>query len=147
MAVLALTTSDLWPGEDWNFVFGQASPTDRVGVWSLARYGDADGSEEDYRKFRQRMFRVALHETGHMLGILHCTAYECCLNGANHLAEMDSRPLYVCPEDAAKIWWACSADPAARYARLLEFATQHGLTAEAAYWREALDRVKPIEPE
>ena len=25
VAVLALTTSDLWPGEGWNFVFGQAS--------------------------------------------------------------------------------------------------------------------------
>ena len=33
---IALTTSDLWPGEGWNFVFGQASLTERVGVWSIA---------------------------------------------------------------------------------------------------------------
>ena len=29
---LAFTTSDLWPGEGWNFVFGQASLSERVGV-------------------------------------------------------------------------------------------------------------------
>ena len=33
VAVLALTASDLWPGEGWNFVFGQADLHDRVGVW------------------------------------------------------------------------------------------------------------------
>ena len=36
-AYIALTTSDLWPGEGWNFVFGQASLSERVGVWSIAR--------------------------------------------------------------------------------------------------------------
>ena len=35
-AYIALTTSDLWPGEGWNFVFGQASLSERVGVWSIA---------------------------------------------------------------------------------------------------------------
>ncbi len=38
--MLALTTSDLWPGEGWNFVFGQASLSERVGVWSLHRLGN-----------------------------------------------------------------------------------------------------------
>jgi archaemetzincin len=144
VAVLALTTSDLWPGEDWNFVFGQASLTDRVGVWSLARYGDPDAGDDEYRLFRQRMFKVALHEAGHMLGIAHCTAYECLMNGSNHLAEMDSRPLYLCPQDAPKVWWSCSADPARRYARLIEFAEQQDLTAEATYWRTALERLKVV---
>ena len=40
VAVLALTHEDLWPGMGWNFVFGQASLGDRVGVWSTARMGD-----------------------------------------------------------------------------------------------------------
>ena len=122
MAVLALTTSDLWPGEDLELRLRPGQPTDRVGVWSLARYGDADGSEEDYRLFRQRMFKVALHETGHMLGIRHCTAYECCMNGTNHLAEMDSRPLYLCPQDAPRSGGPAPPIPH-RYARLIEFAT------------------------
>ena len=42
VAVLALTTSDLWPGKGWNFVFGQASLSGGVGVWSLHRLGDPE---------------------------------------------------------------------------------------------------------
>jgi len=51
-AMLALTTSDLWPGEGWNFVFGQASLRDRVGVWSIYRNGDPAESEEAFRLAR-----------------------------------------------------------------------------------------------
>ena len=39
-AFVAFTSSDLWPGEGWNFVFGQASMDDRIGVWSTYRNGD-----------------------------------------------------------------------------------------------------------
>ena len=74
VAVLALTTSDLWPGEGWNFVFGQASLEARVGVWSLARFGDP---EKDYAQTLRRTLATATHETGHMLGIPHCIAFEC----------------------------------------------------------------------
>ena len=35
---LGITMSDLYPDEDWNFVFGQASFDKRVGVYSLVRY-------------------------------------------------------------------------------------------------------------
>jgi archaemetzincin len=30
---------DLYPEPSWNFVFGQASLNERVGVYSFARYG------------------------------------------------------------------------------------------------------------
>ncbi|MHC5033690.1 MAG: zinc metalloprotease [Planctomycetota bacterium] len=46
---IAFTASDLWPGPGWNFVFGQASLTDGVGVWSIARNGDPDESDEAFR--------------------------------------------------------------------------------------------------
>jgi len=42
-ASIAFTTSDLWPGRGWNFVFGQASLRRRVGVWSIYRNGDPNG--------------------------------------------------------------------------------------------------------
>jgi archaemetzincin len=142
VAVLGLTTSDLWPGEGWNFVFGQASLSDRVGVWSLYRYGNPDGSKVEALRFRRRMFKVAMHETGHMLGIAHCTAYECAMNGSNHLAEMDSRPFYFCPECVQKIWWACHANPIKRYESLAEFAKKHGLDAEARFWQKSADRLR-----
>ena len=48
-ATIAFTASDLWPGEGWNFVFGQASSNDRVGVWSISRNGDPDAGEAEFR--------------------------------------------------------------------------------------------------
>lgn len=141
VALLALTTSDLWPGKGWNFVFGQASLRERVGLWSLYRYGNPQGSAEERQQFRRRVFKVAIHETGHMLGIKHCIAYECLMNGSNHLAEMDARPMWFCPKDARKVWWACKADPLKRYRSLAEFAEKHSLNDEAKFWRESLDQL------
>jgi archaemetzincin len=39
--LIGLTALDLYPQDDWNFVFGQASLSERVGVFSFARYDDA----------------------------------------------------------------------------------------------------------
>ena len=107
VAVLAITNEDLWPGEGWNFVFGQASLAERVGVWSTARMGDP---VKEAKIFLRRVLQVADHETGHMFGIKHCTAYECCMNGSNHQAESDQTPLVFCVECDAKLWWACGLD-------------------------------------
>jgi archaemetzincin len=139
VAVIALTAEDLWPGEGWNFVFGQASPSERVGVWSLHRQGDP---ETEYTTCLLRTLKTATHEAGHMFGIMHCTPYECCMNGSNHRAEADSRPLAFCPEDEMKVWWACREDPAKRYARLIEFADAHGLVAQARFWRASLAAIR-----
>jgi archaemetzincin len=142
VALLGLTTADLWPGRDWNFVFGQASLSERVGVWSLARYGRLDGTDDEARQFRRRLFKVAVHETGHMFGIAHCTAYECGMNGSNHLEEMDNRPFSLCPECVQKVWWACRADPLKRYEALADFGKRHGLETEAAFWQKSADRLR-----
>lgn len=142
VAVLGMTTSDLWPGKGWNFVFGQASLSDRVGVWSQARYGNLEGSPEEAKLARKRTLKVALHETGHMLGIAHCTAYECLMNGSNHLGEADSRPLWLCPECVQKIWRACDADPIKRYEALIEFGKQHDLKAEVEFWQKSVQRLR-----
>ena len=34
----AITMTDLYPKDSWNFVFGQARLYQRVGIYSLARY-------------------------------------------------------------------------------------------------------------
>jgi archaemetzincin len=135
VAVLALTTSDLWPGAGWNFVFGEATLSERVGVWSLYRQGNphADGTT-----YLCRTLKTAVHETGHMLGVWHCTAYECGMNGANHLPEVDAQPFWFCPEDEMKIWWGCRVDPEGRYERLAAFAAAYGLDREARFWKESL---------
>ena len=135
VAVIALTPSDLWPGQGWNFVFGQASLTDRVGVWSLARNGDP---AEDYPLVLRRTLKTAVHETGHMLGIRHCIAYQCGMNGSNNLEESDRTPLWFCPECEQKVWWACDGvDPPARYEALARFARKRNLTEAAKFWEKS----------
>lgn len=130
-AVLAITPSDLWPGEGWNFVFGQASLGERVGVWSTSRFGDPVKEPATYLR---RVLQVAIHETGHMFGIKHCIAYECCMNGSNSLEESDRAPLVYCPECDPKLWWACKLDPATRAKSLADFAKRHALERDAELW-------------
>ncbi len=119
-AVLGLTAVDLWPGMGWNFVFGQASLSERTGVWSMARNGDPAGDELERKLFLRRTLKTAAHETGHMLGILHCKLYECGMNGSNNRQESDRQPLEFCPECQAKVYWTCNAAPNKRLSELFD---------------------------
>jgi archaemetzincin len=120
-AFICFTNIDLYPDDGWNFVFGQASLENRVGVWSLSRFGNPDKSAEDFNKFLARTLKVAMHETGHMFSMRHCAKYECLMSGTNHLGETDRRPLDACPECMAKIAWAMNYEPAERYRNLAAF--------------------------
>ncbi|TWU33356.1 archaemetzincin [Novipirellula artificiosorum] len=137
-AYIAFTTTDLWPGRGWNFVFGQASLRDRVGVWSMYRNGDPSNSKADYLLCLRRTLRIATHETGHMFSLAHCIAYQCNMCGANHLQESDRLPLYLCPECHAKIAWAMGVDPIERYTQLSQFCKQHEMGWESAYYDQAI---------
>lgn len=142
-ALIAFTSSDLFPDETLNFVFGQASLGERVGVWSLYRLGRPDASEAAFKLTLLRTLKIAAHETGHMFSVRHCTKYECVMNGTNHLAESDRHPLDACPECMAKLCWAAGADPRERYARLAEFCAEHGLEDERRFFeasRRALEK-------
>jgi len=141
-AYIAFTASDLWPGEGWNFVFGQASLRFRVGVWSIYRNGDLEAGEDQFRLCLLRTIKTATHETGHMFSMRHCIAYECNMCGSNHRAESDRRPAYLCPECVAKLLWATGADPAERYSNLAEFCKKHGLKDEETYYRKAIEALK-----
>ena len=137
VAFLAFTASDLWPGKGWNFVFGQASLRERVGVWSIYRNGDPDESDAAFRLCLRRTLKTAVHETGHMFTMKHCTLYECGMCGSNHREESDRRPLWFCPECVAKVWWATGADPVKRYEQLAEFCDENGLDTEAVFCRRS----------
>jgi archaemetzincin len=136
VAFIAFTTSDLWPGEGWNFVFGQASLRDRVGVWSIARNGDP---EKEFALCLLRTLKTATHETGHMFSMYHCTLYECNMCGSNHRAESDRRPLALCSECVAKLWWITGADPVERYRKLAGFCKEQGLAPEREFYEKCME--------
>jgi archaemetzincin len=137
-AYLALTPSDLWPGRGWNFVFGQASLRERVGVWSLYRNGDPGGRPAESRLCLLRTLKTATHETGHMFSMFHCTAYECGMCGSNSRPESDRRPVWFCPECVAKVCWATGADALERYRRLAAFCDENGLEAERVHYERSI---------
>ena len=138
VALIAFTTSDLYPDDQWNFVFGQASLKNRVGVWSLFRNGDP---EIEFATCLQRTLKTATHETGHMFSIQHCIAYDCNMCGSNSLQESDRRPLYLCPECLPKIWWSTKAKPVERFNRLAKFCAQHGLEKYGQFYEECSKRL------
>lgn len=133
----ALTASDLWPGPGWNFVFGQASLQDRVGVWSISRNGNPARNDDEYRLCVRRTLKTAGHELGHMFTIEHCTAYECNMCGSNNRDEADRRPLAFCPECAAKIWWATQSQPHEHFRKLAEFCEKHGLAEASRFYKDS----------
>lgn len=136
-ATIAFTSSDLWPGEGWNFVFGYASFRKRVGVWSLYRFGNPDADADAFRNCLLRTLKVATHETGHMFSIQHCIKYECNMQGSNSLPESDSQPLHLCPECHAKVIHATGGNPLARFDKLLQFCQTHRLQDELNYLKNA----------
>lgn len=154
-ALIALTGIDLYPEDSWNFVFGQASLRERVGVYSLARYqpgfdGDDDPDSDGtpgvapvYTRqvVLRRALKVMSHELGHMFGIEHCVYFECVMNGSNSLPETDDQPMHLCPVDLRKVLHATRATPVERYRNLARFYGRHGLAEERAFVESRLQVV------
>lgn len=142
--LLGITLQDLYPDPSWNFVFGEASLRDRVGVYSFARYDPqfyGDKTADRSHVMLRRSCKVLAHETSHMFGIAHCIYFHCLMNGSNHLAESDARPMHLCPVDLHKLYDSVRFDPVARYAHLRDFCRSNGFTDEAAWIESQLARV------
>ena len=143
--MLAVTMEDLYPQESWNFVFGQASLRERVGVFSFARYDPAffgeERNAETGKVVLKRSCKVLVHETGHMFGIRHCIHFECIMNGSNHLGESDAKPMHLCPACLRKLHQSKRFDPAGRYAVLRKLYKQFGFDDEAAWVQTRIDTI------
>ena len=138
-ALIAFTAIDLYPEPSWNFVFGQASLSRRVGVWSMARNGNP---KRNYKLVLERTIGTATHETGHMFSMHHCTAYLCNLCGSNSMAESDRHPVQVCAECLPKLLFATRADPIKRFESLIEFCDEHQLEDSGTRYRALLEATK-----
>uniref|UniRef100_A0A8C5G9J6 Archaemetzincin-2 n=1 Tax=Gouania willdenowi TaxID=441366 RepID=A0A8C5G9J6_GOUWI len=145
--IIGITMIDLYPKDSWNFVFGQASLSEGMGVFSFARYDDNFNSkcyagrltkqlqpkQGDYSVFEGyytppitsmlllRSCKTMTHEIGHMFGIRHCQWLNCIMQGSNHLEESDRRPLDLCPICLHKLHVSLGFDIADRYKALLSW--------------------------
>lgn len=143
--LLAITMEDLYPDDSWNFVFGEASLRERVGVYSFVRYDPLFYKEprgQDYEAVMlRRSCKVLAHETGHMFGLHHCIFFRCVMNGSNHLGESDSRPMHLCPVCLRKLQYAIGFEVPARYRALLRFYKEVGFDDEARWTEQRIARI------
>ena len=135
--ILGVTMDDLYPEDSWNYVFGQATLSARVGIYSLVRFYPAFWNLKETPEAEalgmRRSLAVMVHETGHMFGVQHCQAYECVMCGCNSLGESDRRPIHLCPECLKKARWNIGFDVVVRYQGLKKFYEAHEMKDEAAW--------------
>jgi archaemetzincin len=68
-----------------------------------------------------------------MFGLAHCIYFKCVMNGSNHLAESDGRPLHLCPVCLRKLQWSVGFDVVQRYTALERVARSAGFLDEAGW--------------
>ena len=134
--VLGITMTDLYPDPLWNFVFGYATYQERVGVFSFARYSTTFydvSNRSDPKLLFLRSCKILAHETGHMFGMAHCTAYRCVMNGCNSIEENDKQPIHLCPVCLKKLQYATSFNIENRYRALAAFYRAAGFKSDARW--------------
>jgi archaemetzincin len=69
----------------------------RIAVISLARLRqEFYGLAPDRDIFLQRAFKEALHETGHMFGLVHCADAACAMSLATNVRHIDRKHAAFC---------------------------------------------------
>jgi archaemetzincin len=101
--LLAVTEHDLFIPV-LTFVFGQAQLGGRVGVVSLARLRqEFYGLPPNHEVLWERVIKEALHETGHMFGLVHCADRSCAMSLATNVRQIDIKRAALCAACAARL--------------------------------------------
>jgi len=127
--MLAVTMWDLYPRDEWNFVYGLANLSSRVGVFSFVRHTPDSRSsvEQQAAHMLHRSMKTMLHEIGHMFGMRHCTWFNCLMRGSNgEGVEHQRNHLHLCPVCLRKLHWNLGFDIPRRYQKLLELYSKFG---------------------
>ena len=141
LSLSGITLKDLYV-PDLNFVFGLGSLSNRVGVYSLARYR---WDNPDRKTVLKRSVKVMSHEVGHIFGMSHCIFYKCIMCGSNSLRESDSRPPFLCPLCLDKLKWNLGLDVMTRYEKLEAFFRKHEMVDEADFIKNRINYLEEKE--
>ncbi|HEY2018032.1 MAG TPA: hypothetical protein VGH38_31220 [Bryobacteraceae bacterium] len=103
LKLLAVTGRDLFIPV-LTFVYGHAQLGGRVAVISLARlrqefYGLASNPEV----FLERAYKEALHETGHLFGLVHCVDRSCAMALGTNIRQIDLKRAAFCASCTAQL--------------------------------------------
>ncbi|UCD71571.1 MAG: archaemetzincin family Zn-dependent metalloprotease [Syntrophobacterales bacterium] len=96
--VLGVADLDLYV-PSLNFVFGEADLENRVAIISICRFSpEFYGLSEDIDRFKERVFKEAVHELGHTYGLGHCPNPLCVMHFSNSLLDTDIKKASLCPQ-------------------------------------------------
>lgn len=73
------------------FIFGESQLGGKAAVVSLFRIRSSQRN-----KSYNRAAKIAIHEVGHLLGIVHCQTPDCLMAFSNNLDKLDELPLRFC---------------------------------------------------
>ncbi len=135
IVIMAITAKDLYPSENWNYVFGLANYKQRTGISSFNRFL----TDNDYTLCLNRTIKTAVHEIGHMFSMNHCKHAICLMNGVNHLVESDEKPNALCSECLKKLSFNLQFEDAKRLKGLISFLNLHHLQKDAVILQQQLN--------
>jgi len=125
LLIIGFTAFDIYPRDEWNFVFGLADKMSGCGVFSLCRYYDEIFSsnldkEKGFliRTVTKLAGKIMNHEVGHLFGLNHCIYFKCVMNGSNHMQENLTKPFDFCPVCLRKIWGNLKFDLVERFIQI-----------------------------
>ena len=145
--ILGVTNQDLYPNDEWNFVYGLANLQNATGVFSFCRHEvkfedpTTDLSPEIQRQvWLKRSCGTMVHEITHMFGIKHCIYYECTMNGTNGNFESAGRScVTLCPVCLVKLQMNIKFDAKTRYEKMIEASEAIGFTEQAQNYKLILE--------
>jgi archaemetzincin len=149
---IVVTMVDIYPSPEWNFVYGEASPDEGIGIYSFARldplfpHSSPETLQQPCTKEEQvlilkRAVSTYVHEVMHLFGLKHCIYYLCLMNGTNCESEMDGQLLYLCPVCLKKMYLLFGQqhyDIIKIYQGLLKLSKKVGFEEEAKWYENRL---------
>lgn len=143
-----MTNQDLYPRDEWNYVFGLARMGEGVGVFSFCRhrvgfYGEPTTKtpEMQQQTWLKRSVGTMTHEIGHMFGLKHCIYYECGMNGRNGPGDGAKVKKTLCAICLLKLKLNIKFDTKQRFEALAEASRQIGFESKAAQYELLLSLV------
>ncbi|MHC4872125.1 MAG: hypothetical protein ACYTFY_09790 [Planctomycetota bacterium] len=139
-AFAAVTDKDMFSGR-LSAVFGLAYCDLRSCIISTNRTC-ADPHRISGRKETMRIFKLVAHELCHVMGLPHCSAHKCTMNGTMSLADVNRAPLTLCSPCHRKLQWNIGFDSLSRYKRFSAELSRQNLAGSSLAMASRISRLE-----